>query len=224
MARILLVEDDPDVLLFFKEILLEAGYRVDTARTVSAASHLLASRRYTLLLTDGRLPDGIGITLADQAKTKSLPTLIVTGFLNGLRQLNPKINFKDYNVLEKPVVPHVLLAKVADILGSDQRQSANSREAAEALFRPNQSVKLPQAGTPVPNRMRRKPRILAASPNIAALKPAPVDAVARKTAPVISDQEIPKVRAWIKYGMTAAQVAHVCGVSVSEVKRVLAQH
>jgi transcriptional regulator with XRE-family HTH domain len=30
-----------------------------------------------------------------------------------------------------------------------------------------------------------------------------------------------RIRAWLKYGMTAAQVAEVCGVSPSEIERIL---
>jgi hypothetical protein len=30
-----------------------------------------------------------------------------------------------------------------------------------------------------------------------------------------------RIRAWAKYGMTAAQVAQVCGVAIGEIERIL---
>jgi Response regulator receiver domain len=62
--RILLVEDDPDVLLVFEEVLIDAGYEVDTAATFREADNLLGLGEYDLLLSDGRLPDGNGAFVA----------------------------------------------------------------------------------------------------------------------------------------------------------------
>ena len=115
MARILLVEDDPDVLLLFEEVLLDAGYQVDAAGRFREADNLLALRNYDLLLSDGRLPDGTGVILADHAKAKGVPAVIVTGYL----QSNPKLGVNAYTVLRKPVTPHVLLAWVDRAISSD---------------------------------------------------------------------------------------------------------
>lgn len=103
-----------------------------------------------------------------------------------------------------------------------QGQSLHAREAAEALFKPKQSVKPPQA-TAAPNRTsdQHKPRILAALPEGAAFKQAPAGASPGKIKPLVLELEIPKIRTWIRYGMTLAQVAHVYGISAAEVKRAL---
>jgi hypothetical protein len=69
----------------------------------------------------------------------------------------------------------------------------------------------------------RKPRVLKAS------LPAPVRHEGGE-APVASEQritpEIPssqfaRIRAWVKYGMTAAQVAGIYGVAVDVIERIL---
>jgi CheY-like chemotaxis protein len=112
MFRILLVEDDPDVLLLFQEVLVDAGYQVDAAATCREASNLLGLREYDLLLSDGRLPDGSGIMLADIAKARRIPALIVTGYVVWLLERHPKLDINAYKVLHKPVTPQVLLAKV----------------------------------------------------------------------------------------------------------------
>jgi DNA-binding response OmpR family regulator len=116
MTCILLVEDDPDVLLLFKEVLLDAGYQVDTAETFREGDDLLSSREYDLLLSDGRLPGGTGMMLADKAKARCVPALIVTGQLFWLQERNPKPDINAYMVLRKPVTPKVLLGAITNTI------------------------------------------------------------------------------------------------------------
>ena len=37
----------------------------------------------------------------------------------------------------------------------------------------------------------------------------------------IPRSQFPRIRTWMKYGMSVAQVAQVCGVSASEIERIL---
>jgi DNA-binding response OmpR family regulator len=112
--RILLVEDDQDIRLLWRDVLLEAGYEVDSTETVTGACELLSSRDYDLLITDGRLGDGTGVTVADRAREKGIPVLIVTGYafiLNDLKGDPPP-----YKVLVKPIRPAELLWAVEGAL------------------------------------------------------------------------------------------------------------
>jgi hypothetical protein len=106
------------------------------------------------------------------------------------------------------------------------RQSLRAHEAAEALFTPKQSAKPRQTETAAANTKsdHHKPRILPASPKEPVFEQSPRSELPRDARQAISDEEIPKIRTWIKYGMTVAQVAHVYGVSTIEVKRALDQH
>jgi DNA-binding response OmpR family regulator len=117
MPRILLVEDNPDILLIFDEVLREAGFMVVCAVTFAVADELLASGEYDLLLTDGRLPGGTGLVLADKAKAKGIPAIIVTGYMTELRGIDPAIDLDAYIVLPKPIRPTILLAAVRRLLG-----------------------------------------------------------------------------------------------------------
>jgi two-component system, OmpR family, response regulator len=110
MTCILLVEDDPEVLLLFKEVLLGAGYQVDTAETFREADNLLALREYDLLLADGQLLGGTGVMLADKAKAKRVPAVIVT------QERNSKLDINAYMVLRKPVTPKVLLGAITNTI------------------------------------------------------------------------------------------------------------
>ena len=111
------------------------------------------------------------------------------------------------------------------VRGDDRERMTSARQAAEALFTPKRQV----TEQPVPDSVppaepsARKPRILSALP------PAP-SRHDQAEAPASSEErmkiEIPvsqfaRMRAWVKYGMTAAQVAEVYGVAVGVVERIL---
>lgn len=116
MARILLIEDDPEVRLVVEHILIDGGYEVDTAERVAAGVDLLDSGSYDLLLADGRLPDGTGFELADKAASFGTPALIITGYAFILRELarNPD----RYRILLKPLHPAEILSSVQSMLQS----------------------------------------------------------------------------------------------------------
>jgi DNA-binding response OmpR family regulator len=96
---ILLVEDDEQVCDVLGEFLRDSGYQVDVAGTVSAACSLLAdSRAYNLVVTDGRLPDGNGLMIAQRASEQSLKVILISGFPQELAAAERA----QYPVLAKP--------------------------------------------------------------------------------------------------------------------------
>jgi DNA-binding NtrC family response regulator len=106
--RVLLVEDDFDVRLVMEHVLIDGSYEVDATDTASGARELLENQPYDLVLTDGRLVNGTGMGLADQALEKGAAVLIVTGYAFDL----PKDEFKRFEYLLKPVHPYELLQAV----------------------------------------------------------------------------------------------------------------
>ena len=110
---ILLVEDDPDVRPLIEHVLLGAGYSVDVAVGVSQARALLATGSYDLVLTDGRLPDGSGIEIADAAKARGIVAVIITGLAMQLG----KDELGRHEYLLKPVRPAELLLAVRRYIG-----------------------------------------------------------------------------------------------------------
>ncbi|MBI4180012.1 sigma-54-dependent Fis family transcriptional regulator [bacterium] len=75
-SRILIVEDDRHAREGVAEILRVAGYRTEIAATGQEASVLSGGSTFDLLLSDIRLPDGDGLSLALELK-KSDPDLAV---------------------------------------------------------------------------------------------------------------------------------------------------
>lgn len=78
--RVLLVEDDADVVQTVREGLDPALYFVDHAATVAEARERLAGRTYDALLLDLGLPDESGLELADGLRCESndIPILMLT--------------------------------------------------------------------------------------------------------------------------------------------------
>jgi DNA-binding NtrC family response regulator len=113
----LLIEDDPNVRMLMEHVLLDESYEVETADTVERATALIGSRGYDLVLTDGRLPDGTGMTLATAARERGIPTLIVTGYAFDL----VKEDLGRFDYLLKPVRPDELLQAVGRALSGERR-------------------------------------------------------------------------------------------------------
>ena len=67
-ARILVVDDEPDLRTLYELTLLREGFHVDTAGDLQQARALLAEHRFDVLITDMRLPDGLGLSLITELK------------------------------------------------------------------------------------------------------------------------------------------------------------
>lgn len=70
-ASILVVDDEPDLRTLYELTLLREGYRVTTAGTVQEAVDQLQAHSFDVMITDMRLPDGIGMELLLQLREQS---------------------------------------------------------------------------------------------------------------------------------------------------------
>ena len=112
---ILLVEDDEQVCDILGEFLRDSGYQVDVVSTVTEACSLLADgRTYNLVVTDGRLPDGNGLMIAQRASEQSIKVIIISGFPQELAAAERA----QYPVLAKPFRLAVLSNIICDTLSA----------------------------------------------------------------------------------------------------------
>ena len=107
----------------------------------------------------------------------------------------------------------------------DGERIIKARQEAEALFTSKWPIRKASAPNPSPSteQSARKPRILRALSPVPVHHEdgkAPVSSEARMT-PEIPRSQFGRIRAWAKYGMTAAQVAAVYGVAVDVIQRIL---
>jgi two-component system response regulator PilR (NtrC family) len=80
--RILVVDDEPDLRELLEITLVKMGLDVDSAESIAAARNCLAGAEYALVLTDMRLPDGMGIDLVRvvSSEHKNTPIAVLTAF------------------------------------------------------------------------------------------------------------------------------------------------
>lgn len=68
--RILIIDDEPDLRTLYELTLLRAGYRVEAAADLLQARAQLKEHRFDAVITDMRLPDGLGLELLRDLATQ----------------------------------------------------------------------------------------------------------------------------------------------------------
>ncbi len=119
-ARVLVVDDEPELADLLREMLESAGYEVATAESGAVALALLAEARFDAVVSDLRMPDMDGAQLwqeiSAQAPVLGRRMLFVTG-----DTLSPDaaefLRRSRCPALDKPFSKAALLAGVAELLG-----------------------------------------------------------------------------------------------------------
>lgn len=120
--RILVVDDEADLRELLEITLLKMGLDVDSAATVREARGLLAEQTYALVLTDMRLPDGLGLELVREvaAHHRSTPIAVITAY-GSAENAVVALKAGAFDYVSKPVVLDDLRTMVRSALKlSDQ--------------------------------------------------------------------------------------------------------
>ena len=114
--RILVIDDDTNILRVFKSILEKEGYMVETAETGKDALEKIKKEKFNVCLIDVKLPDMDGTDLLlELTKEPETIKIIITGFSSD--EVGRKA--ADYGAddfLVKPVKAEELIATVRDRL------------------------------------------------------------------------------------------------------------
>jgi CheY-like chemotaxis protein len=116
--RVLVVEDDPDVLSLTVDLLKGLGYEVSTAVNAKAAmQHIRSRKRIDLLFTDVVMPGGVsGVQLARMASEvrPELGILLTSGYVGD----KSAIGENEFPLIDKPYDRLTLAAKLRQVLAS----------------------------------------------------------------------------------------------------------
>ncbi|MDB5727270.1 MAG: sigma-54-dependent Fis family transcriptional regulator [Noviherbaspirillum sp.] len=80
--RILVIDDEADLRELLEITLVKMGLDVDSVDCLAAARKRLVQTEYSLVLTDMRLPDGLGIDLVREISSshRNMPVAVITAF------------------------------------------------------------------------------------------------------------------------------------------------
>src|SRR5205823_12698178 len=128
-ARILIVEDDPDIAELVARYLEKAAFETDRAASGRDALQMIAVNPPALVVLDLMLPhvDGLEICrrLRSDQKTAAIPLIMLTARAEeSERIVGLEMGADDY--LAKPFSPNELVARVRALLRRAQRQDAPS--------------------------------------------------------------------------------------------------
>lgn len=114
MAKILCVDDEPNVAELKCAILKAAGHEVTPATSAQEAIEKLQQHSYDAIVTDWRLGDGDGRAVVQAAKAHSTtPVVVVSGYVSeAFQAAEPLADL----YLEKPVDPGELVTIVNELL------------------------------------------------------------------------------------------------------------
>ncbi len=82
IPRILVVDDEAHIRELLEITLIKMGMDVDSAENLAIARHYFSQNTYSLVLTDMRLPDGLGLELVEEVakSNKNTPIAVITAF------------------------------------------------------------------------------------------------------------------------------------------------
>ncbi|MBZ5509842.1 MAG: response regulator [Acidobacteriia bacterium] len=119
---ILVVDDEPSVLLTYSMILRHSGYRVIGVATAREAKVVLAEERFDMLVCDLALEgrrSGLEVLDFARARYPGIPAVLLTGYAD--RELGEETERKRITLLSKPIEVKDLLDTIG---GLARKQSA----------------------------------------------------------------------------------------------------
>ena len=153
-ARILVVDDEPDLRTLYELTLLREGHEVHAAGTVAEARDELAAHGFDIVITDMRLPDGLGLELLRElvAQQRTERCIMITAYGSAENAVEAlKCGAFDY--LTKPVDLKQFRSVVASAIqtpGRPPTASGSARAGAAPAGETPQSTNPPPAKSAVP--------------------------------------------------------------------------
>ena len=136
MNPILIVEDEPSMLMGLKDNLEFEGYEVDTAEDGESGLDKISGNKYSLVLLDVMLPKISGFDVCKKVREKGIETPIILLTARGEeidKVLGLEFGADDY--ITKPFSLRELLARIRAVLRRTQNHSTKPEESKVQIGR-----------------------------------------------------------------------------------------
>lgn len=132
-AHILVVDDEPDLRTLYELTLLREGYRVDAAASLAEALQRLGERHFDVVITDMRLPDGLGMELLQRLKAQQRTErcVVITAYGSAENAVE-SLKAGAFDYLTKPVDLKQFRTVIASAVQDAALQPKTSPAAAHA--------------------------------------------------------------------------------------------
>ena len=122
-CKILVVDDDPDLLDLVGEILTNEGFVIESAANGLEALKKIRRSQPDLIVVDASMPQMSGFTFCETVRknpvTAAIPIIMLTGLCSQLGRFNGLAAGADA-YLTKPFATEELVAKINELLGEPQ--------------------------------------------------------------------------------------------------------
>lgn len=124
--KIIIIDDDEELLEEMKDILTDSSYEVHTYAEVGDSLNAIRCNHADLIILDVKLNNTNGITVAAQLKyypeTRNTPIIIISGYYkeDDLQRMKRNSGITDY--LVKPVDPQELIHMVNHVTANGHGQ------------------------------------------------------------------------------------------------------
>ncbi|MGO4328901.1 sigma-54-dependent transcriptional regulator [Cupriavidus sp. 2TAF22] len=153
---ILVIDDEADLRELLDISIRRMGHDVVLAGSLAEAREQLAARRYSLVLTDMRLGDGLGIDIVRQLSSapERVPVAVITAYGSADNAVEAlKAGAFDY--IAKPVSLDQLRSLILNALGRQQRDHADGGEGAAGAGTADRAFNLLPGHSPAMHDVRR---------------------------------------------------------------------
>jgi DNA-binding response OmpR family regulator len=120
--RILVVDDEAEIVELLREVLAAEGYVVDAAPDANASLQLIRENIYDLALLDFNLPDMNGVMLHHQIRQMDAELAARTIFMSGLLQSDGNLGYylsQSGGFIAKPFDIREVIRQVRAVLGDE---------------------------------------------------------------------------------------------------------
>lgn len=117
MATVLIVDDEPDILLFVRVNMEMDGHEVITAANGEEALELVRQRHPDVIVLDVMMPKLDGLAVVDQLRHESKDGVLAHTYLLAAGQIDRFAGLPVRGIIGKPFDVQTLLAETADCIG-----------------------------------------------------------------------------------------------------------